>query len=387
MDDLDQIKMLLGLSGLQAGQLSRQEQAKLDALHSELKALRAAQAASNNRSSLPQCPACGGRLEGQFKKCMHCSSELAWVAGIPCEPGKEKTVLDQIDAARRRKEREAQLARELSAKRAAETEASKLPCLKCGKMTLPFDLTDHLCSLCWTTRRKKRRRLYVICAIPACAVLGIALMIGAGWVRTYQIQSEVDARKSMIAQRESEIASLKQRIREVQQHRLEAQQRFEERKAGLRAAGWTFSDAVFQEDILGEKYSGSKSNMLVENASHPTKLPRGIKRLDIHWEDDEYEDFRAFYFQVFDSEKPTYDELYKSGRNSLSKVESVGLDVALAKTVREVISQLGYTLAPPKRWRNQIEELQREIRAHEMRLIDQKAELQKTQSQLYKAAK
>ena len=38
---------------------------------------------------LPQCPYCGGRLEGQFELCMHCHNPLGWVGGVPCKPGDE----------------------------------------------------------------------------------------------------------------------------------------------------------------------------------------------------------------------------------------------------------------------------------------------------------
>lgn len=44
---------------------------------------------------LATCPLCGGTLKGQFKKCMHCASELAWVEGLPCDPAHEQELLEK----------------------------------------------------------------------------------------------------------------------------------------------------------------------------------------------------------------------------------------------------------------------------------------------------
>ena len=38
------------------------------------------------QSSMPKCPFCGGRLEGEYPKCMHCASDLAWRSGKPLKP-------------------------------------------------------------------------------------------------------------------------------------------------------------------------------------------------------------------------------------------------------------------------------------------------------------
>lgn len=37
---------------------------------------------------IAQCPACGGRLVGTFRKCVHCAADLAWVAICPHLCGK-----------------------------------------------------------------------------------------------------------------------------------------------------------------------------------------------------------------------------------------------------------------------------------------------------------
>lgn len=81
--------------------------AQLTAIQQELRALRTELTAAKNRQrKLPQCPACGGRLEGQFRKCMHCASDIAWVEGVPCEPGKEPEVLAMLENKRERAKRQ-----------------------------------------------------------------------------------------------------------------------------------------------------------------------------------------------------------------------------------------------------------------------------------------
>jgi hypothetical protein len=97
MDDLDMLKLLGAAHGLQARELSKQEQAKLDNIRAELRAIRSEQ---ERQKRLPQCPVCGGRLEGQFRKCMHCTSDLVWLEGLPCEPGKEDVLLARLAANR-----------------------------------------------------------------------------------------------------------------------------------------------------------------------------------------------------------------------------------------------------------------------------------------------
>ena len=42
-----------------------------------------------SRNRQPSCPFCGGRLEGEYPKCKHCASDLAWRHGKPRRPGDE----------------------------------------------------------------------------------------------------------------------------------------------------------------------------------------------------------------------------------------------------------------------------------------------------------
>lgn len=48
------------------------------------------------RDSKP-CPYCGGELEGQYELCKHCRSPLSYVDGIPCKPGLENSIKEDIE--------------------------------------------------------------------------------------------------------------------------------------------------------------------------------------------------------------------------------------------------------------------------------------------------
>jgi len=75
---------------------------QLQGIASELARLRSViKDAEERQRSLPQCPVCGGRLEGQFRKCKYCTSDLAWVQGLPCEPGKERELMLKISEDKR----------------------------------------------------------------------------------------------------------------------------------------------------------------------------------------------------------------------------------------------------------------------------------------------
>jgi hypothetical protein len=47
--------------------------------------------------TLPQCPWCGGRLDGRFEVCRHCSREIRWVEWFPCKPGEETDLRRKVD--------------------------------------------------------------------------------------------------------------------------------------------------------------------------------------------------------------------------------------------------------------------------------------------------
>jgi hypothetical protein len=45
------------------------------------------------------CPYCGGELEGQYELCKHCRSPLSYVEGVPCKPGLESSIKEDIERA------------------------------------------------------------------------------------------------------------------------------------------------------------------------------------------------------------------------------------------------------------------------------------------------
>ena len=133
-DNLENMAMLGGLLNLQGQQQAHQQRTKqsqeLQRLSRIAERARAQEAQARKQEAqarkreaqarvaeesrikrLPQCPACGARLEGQFRKCMHCASDLAWIEGIPCELGKEHEVRERL-----RNEREQALRRKKALK-------------------------------------------------------------------------------------------------------------------------------------------------------------------------------------------------------------------------------------------------------------------------------
>ena len=115
-DNIENLAKLGGLIHLQGQQQAHQQRTKeiheLQRLrHIAEREERARKAEENRIKELPQCPACGGRLEGQFRKCKGCASDLSWVEGIPCEPGKEHEIHEWL-----REEREQTLRREEASK-------------------------------------------------------------------------------------------------------------------------------------------------------------------------------------------------------------------------------------------------------------------------------
>ena len=83
----------------EANRLSHEEQQKLESIRNETAGLRQAATEDEHRQkSLPQCPACGGRLDGEFRKCKHCASDLVWIDGHVCEPGQEEALRQRLAA-------------------------------------------------------------------------------------------------------------------------------------------------------------------------------------------------------------------------------------------------------------------------------------------------
>ncbi len=152
--------------------------AQLKAIQQELRALRTELTAARNRQvKLPQCPACGGRLEGHFRKCMHCASDIAWVEGVPCEPGKEPEVLAMLEKKReqakqqeaqrqeRARQQEAQrqerarqeheAMRQAEEKQAADLKARGRKCARCSTVCLPEVMQRDLCASCAKAAQEK----------------------------------------------------------------------------------------------------------------------------------------------------------------------------------------------------------------------------------------
>lgn len=79
---------------LQAANQRAAAQGKLNEIERHL----AADAAERERvAKLPRCPACGGALEGRFRKCRHCQSDIAWVGDTPCESHMVEEVTKKLE--------------------------------------------------------------------------------------------------------------------------------------------------------------------------------------------------------------------------------------------------------------------------------------------------
>ena len=145
-DDLDQLK-LQGLARLdQANRHAAEQQEELKSVRRELRKLRDEQ---ERTRLLPQCPVCGGRIESGYRKCKQCASDLAWVEGIPCEPGRIEELRRTIHDRRAREAAEAQ-------RLELEREASRRPCAHC-KATFYADQLSRK-SFCPECAAEKRRQ-------------------------------------------------------------------------------------------------------------------------------------------------------------------------------------------------------------------------------------
>lgn len=94
--DQDQIQ---NLNNVLAAQQRAKQTSRLESMEQELRALRKA---VKEEGAKPQCPACGGRIDRDFRKCKHCGSDLIWLEGIPGEPGKEGDLQEKVDAIKRK---------------------------------------------------------------------------------------------------------------------------------------------------------------------------------------------------------------------------------------------------------------------------------------------
>lgn len=132
-DNLEHLAILGGIAHFKGQQQALQQSARQA---EEVRRLRrsaerdisARKAEEARIRELPQCPICGGRLEGQFRKCRHCTSDLSWIGRFPCEPGKELELQDRLV-------QEQQLAEALAeVRRNFEAELLRLPdkCPRCS---------------------------------------------------------------------------------------------------------------------------------------------------------------------------------------------------------------------------------------------------------------
>lgn len=130
-----------------------QQKSQLAKIQGELNSIRETQQAGNTG---PQCPVCGGRLPGEFRKCTHCASDLIWVEGLPGEPGKQAELLAKL----KQKKDEAQAEFE----RQEEIRSRRPYCTKCGQQFVP-ELGQMRDDLCWVCYRPFRNFVYVFAGV------------------------------------------------------------------------------------------------------------------------------------------------------------------------------------------------------------------------------
>jgi len=104
-----------------------------------------------------KCPACGGILPGEFRKCKHCHTDLSWVDGIPCEPGNEQAAANRaakIKEAKNlhRKAKQRELSAKAERKRILVSQKANdsAQCKKCGCNIRKYTSVKHkgLCVPC-----------------------------------------------------------------------------------------------------------------------------------------------------------------------------------------------------------------------------------------------
>jgi len=129
------------------------------------------QASEEHQRKLPQCPACGGRLEGQFQKCMRCATDLAWVEGVPCEPGQAVKLRQSLQERRRAESARSEWKQ---ARHKADLSARGVTCPRCCELSLPEDVEN---GRCWRCNRKLGRLLTDIQSAIVCFLIAA----GFGW--------------------------------------------------------------------------------------------------------------------------------------------------------------------------------------------------------------
>jgi len=68
----------------------REEQQRL--LREQNEKLEEIQRGKKRGSKRTPCPVCGESLDGEYRKCKNCLSDLVWISGNACEPGQEEAL-------------------------------------------------------------------------------------------------------------------------------------------------------------------------------------------------------------------------------------------------------------------------------------------------------
>jgi len=161
-DNIEQLGFLGLYSHLENQQTQNENQRKqnqdLRSIKSSLAEEQRARKAEEKRSkSLPQCPWCGGRLEGKFPKCQNCASDLSWVQGVPCQPGKEAEVVKLLDDKRRREEEEQRQFEKLRQEWQQAEQGVPVRCPKCSRSRPQSSFLTEYVRIKKHWQEKKRR--------------------------------------------------------------------------------------------------------------------------------------------------------------------------------------------------------------------------------------